>query len=166
MGISLPMTGARMAHLLIRLKKHRDGTNTLHCEREDGSATWSKRTDDWFALHDLTHFAVEMRLGLDSAFFGTVASGWGIEDFGTPWPRGPLPPQAAFAESIVGSLDLERAGQAILSASELGARARALSGESATLSEEALTEIREQLAELHLRWRALPRGEQLELRFE
>jgi hypothetical protein len=156
-----------MARLLIRLKKHRDRTNTLHCEREDGSATWSRRKGDWFALHDLTHFAAEMRLTLDSAFYGTVASGWGIEDFGTPWPRGPLPPQAVFAESIVGSLDLERAGQAVQSASELAARAGALSRESApTLTDDALTEIREQLAELYLRWHTLPAGEQLELHFE
>src|SRR5207245_8210042 len=41
-------------------------------------------------------------------FYGLVAEGWDLTDFGSPWPRGPLPPEALVSEFIVGFLDRER----------------------------------------------------------
>lgn len=55
----------------------------LRCVRADGSATWQKqesRHAAFFALHDLTHFAVESTLGFQRGFFGLIAQGWEIEE--------------------------------------------------------------------------------------
>ena len=69
----------------------------LRCVRADGSLTWQKQTDRhaaFFALHDLTHFAVETTLGYARGFFGLIAEGWDFEDTGGKGARGPLPPEA------------------------------------------------------------------------
>src|SRR6476659_9963737 len=98
--------------LVVRLKKHADGTSSLACTRADGSTTWQKngdRTSTFFPLHDLTHFAVESTLRCKRGFYGLLAEGWNITDFGHPWPRGRIPADAEPAEVIVGCLDRERA---------------------------------------------------------
>jgi hypothetical protein len=41
-------------------------------------------------------------------FFGLIAEGWELSDFGSPWPRGRIPADAEPSEGIVGLLDLER----------------------------------------------------------
>jgi hypothetical protein len=83
----------------------------LRCVRADGSATWQKqgtRHAAFFALHDLTHVAVESTLGFRNGFFGLVAQGWEIDDTTGKGARGPLPSGAAEVEYIVGTLDAER----------------------------------------------------------
>ena len=59
----------------IRLKKGRDGPDSLACVREDGTSTW-RRIQRGLAFHDLAHYAVETELGLTEGFYGLVASGW------------------------------------------------------------------------------------------
>jgi len=52
--------------LAIRITKRKDGNGVLRYMRADGSETWQKqesRHAAFFALHDLTHFAVESALG-------------------------------------------------------------------------------------------------------
>src|SRR5262245_5618971 len=101
-----------MSNLIIRLKKNRDGTAVLSCTRPDGSVTWQKqegRQASFFPRHDLTHYAVETVLGHRRGFYGLLAEGWDFSDFGTPWPRGPLPVDADPSELITGLLDAERA---------------------------------------------------------
>lgn len=66
--------------LRISIKKKPDGSAALSLRRADGSVTWQRQEGiqgRCFPLHDLTHYAVETVLGLDQAFFGLVASGWG-----------------------------------------------------------------------------------------
>ena len=98
--------------LTIEIKKRNDGTSAFRCTRRDGTVTWQHhrgRQGVFFPLHDLTHYAVETVLGHGQAFYGLVADGWALDDFGKPWPRGPLPPEALDVELIVGFLDTERA---------------------------------------------------------
>ena len=98
--------------LTLRFSKKTDGTASLSCIRDDGTATWQKQrgaSAHFFPRHDLTHYAVETLLGIRTGFYGMVSEGWDISDFGTPWPRGPMPEGADLAEVIVGMLDLERA---------------------------------------------------------
>jgi hypothetical protein len=47
--------------LQIEIAKQPDGAGVLRCVRQDGSVTWQKQTMHaaHFAVHDLTHFAVE-----------------------------------------------------------------------------------------------------------
>ncbi len=107
--------------LLIQITKRKDGGGVLRCVRADGSATWQKqksRHAAFFALHDLTHFAVESTLGFRRGFFGLIAEGWEIEETTGKHARGPLPSEAREVELIVGKLDGERACGAIWTAED------------------------------------------------
>jgi hypothetical protein len=161
------------SRLRIRITKKADGSATLGCRRADGSETWQRhagRQAAFFPLHDLTHYAVETVLGVHRGFWGLVAAGWDVTDFGRPWPRGPLPPQALASEFTVGFLDQERAAGCAWSAQDLNAAAATyLAGHGApvafVVSDEELRRIRETRRELFERWATLPAGEALELAF-
>jgi hypothetical protein len=122
-------------------------------------------------MHDLTHYAVESVLGHRRGFFGLIAEGWDISDFGTPWPRGPIPPDAEPSEAIVGLLDFERyqgvrATPSALS-EQLGmAGSTALIDVMSLVTEEQLEAIRSRRDELIARWEALPVGDTIELPFD
>ena len=106
----------------VQITKKADGSGVLRCIRDDGSVTWQKQTDRhaaFFALHDLTHFAVETTLGYQRGFFGLIAEGWEMEDTTGKGARGPLPPEAVEVEGIVGLLDAERAGALVKAAQEV-----------------------------------------------
>ena len=159
--------------LMVAIKKKSDGSASLACRRADGSVTWQRQEGAqgrFFPRHDLTHYAVETVLGMDQGFFGLVASGWELGDFGHPWPRGPMPAGAIAAELIVGYLDAERAAGVTWSAQDFNAKAagyhRAHGGEPGfELREADLDRIRQTRAALFVRWDALPGGATLELPF-
>jgi len=158
--------------LLIQITKRSDGGGALRCVRADGSVTWQKqegRHAAFFALHDLTHFAVESTLGFKRGFFGLVAEGWEIEETTGKQPRGPLPDEAKQVEYIVGSLDSERAAGAIWTAEDFNQQAAIHARSTATahprrLTDEELARVRARRAELFAKWRALEPGKTLELR--
>jgi len=160
--------------LVVRLKKGRDGSATLSCTRADGSVTWQRNDGArarYFPLHDLTHLAVETELGARRAFYGLVADGWELADFGTPWPRGPLPPEAEAVERVVGLLDTARAQGRTWTGAELAAElahahaAHGLASTPPTITDEALARIHRRMHELFAQWDAVPPGEALELPF-
>jgi hypothetical protein len=163
-----------MPDLLVRIKKNPDGTAVLSCVRADGSSTWQKQTGAkarYFPVHDLTHYAVETLLGHQRGFYGLLAEGWDISDFGTPWPRGPIPADADPSELIVGYLDTERATGVRMSADELNAQAEAFCAAHGQtgwrpLSDAELDAVRAKARELAGRWHALAPGETLELPFD
>ncbi len=158
-----------MEPLLIAFKKKADGSSVLHCLRPDGSATWQRRQGPFFALHDLAHYAVETILGLRYGFFGMLAEGWNITDYGTPWPRGPIPDyaraDAMLAESLAGFLDTERAMGAQQSAADFNDKFAVDHALERRLTEAELTQVRAMNAELMGQWITLPLGQSLELRF-
>lgn len=159
--------------LLVRISKRADGSGVLRCVRGDGSATWQKqesRHAAFFALHDLTHFAVESALGFRRAFYGLIAEGWDVEDTTGKGARGPLPDEALFAEFIVGWLDRERASGTTWNANEFNqsvALYTTAAGKPAPppLTDDQLAAARARRHELFSRWSAVPAGEALELRF-
>lgn len=159
-----------MPDLIIRLRKKRDGNAALSCERADGSITWQRQEGTragFFPLHDLTHYAVETVLGHRRGFYGLVAEGWNLTDFGAPWPRGPIPADADPSEFVVGFLDAERAGGVLWSAADLNESIeRAHPGRRGDVSEAQLARIRSLCAGLFHRWAELPADATLELRFE
>src|SRR6266498_2072993 len=107
--------------LLIQMTKRSDGGGVLRCVRADGSVTWQKqdcRHAQFFALHGLTHFAVESALGFKRGFYRLIAEGWDIEDTTGKGARGPLPDEAVEVAYLVGSFDSERASGALWTASE------------------------------------------------
>ena len=147
--------------LRIEIVKRADGAGVLRCTRQDGSVSWQKqqRHGAHFALHDLTHFAVETILGCRRGFFGLIAAGWDIEDTTGKGARGVLPEEAAEVERTVGLLDAERASRAEWSAAEFNANA------GRTLTEEELRRIRELRAKLFVQWAAVAPGDALVLEF-
>ena len=149
----------------MRIKIHHrvDGLAVLRCERADGSVTWQRHPEKnsrFFPPHDLTHYAVETTLGLREAFYGLVARGWDLSDFGTPWPRGRLPAEAEVAEFLVGCLDQDA------TADEINAQGASFCGEAwRTITNDELTRARALAHELIARWRALPPNGEIDLDF-
>jgi hypothetical protein len=159
--------------LTIKFTKRRDGSVISRFERADGTATWQRKDGpqaSFFTAHDLTHYALETTLGYRRGFYGLVAEGWDLSDFGTPWPRGPLPADAEPAELIAGLLDGERATGERCSAAEFNEKITLYYSSQGfanppTLTQEELDQIRKVARELRARWAAVLPGDSLELRF-
>ena len=169
-----------MPHLLIKLTKRSDGGYVLACERPDGTVTWQKNQGGhaaFFPVHDLTHYAVETELRHRRGFYGLVADGWDLTDFGAPWPKGRFPADLDPSELIVGLLDADRSGSGgrPVTAAELNRSAglfleqrgvgNTAAGELVRVTDEQLSRIRARLGNLRDRWEALEPGETLELPF-
>jgi hypothetical protein len=161
------------ARLTIRIKKNPDGRVSLSCTRADGSTTWQRQKGKqaaFFPRHDLTHYAVETVLGHAQGFYGLVAGGWDLSDFGTPWPRGRLPALAGLTEMIVGFFDLERSSGELGTAKDLNEiisqfyRDNSLTAPQ-PLTDEDLDRVRQKRGELFAKWDAVKPGDALELPF-
>ena len=159
--------------LRVQFVKEKDGSVLLRCLRADGTTTWQRNDGgrgNFFIIHDLTHFAVETVLGHRRGFYGLVAEGWDLTDFGAPWPRGPMPADMDPSELIVGFFDGERAGGVTWAAEDFNDKAGKYFSnhgvtQTLTLTDEALERIRTRVRELFDQWILLPRGETLELVF-
>ena len=160
--------------IVIRIKKGADGRTSLSCTRADGTTTWQRQEGaqaSFFPRHDLTHYAVETVLGHRRGFYGLVAAGWDLSDFGTPWPRGKLPKDANLSEMIVGFFDRERATGQFGTADELNEHLTAFCGENGLqppepFAEEDLSRVRQKRGELFAQWETVQPGGVLELRFD
>jgi hypothetical protein len=166
------MAGTR--RIVVRIKKGTDGRTSLSCERADGTTTWQRQEGGqarFFPRHDLTHYAVETVLGHSRGFYGLVAAGWDLSDFGSPWPRGELPKDANLSEMIVGFFDLERASGQMVTADEINDQLTRYAEENGLtapepLSEEDLSRVRKKRGELFAQWDAVRPGDALELAFD
>ena len=148
--------------LKIQITKRNDGGGVLRCTRADGSVTWQKQTArhaSHFALHDLTHFAVETGLGFKHGFYGLIAEGWEIEDTTGKGARGGLPVEAIDVERVVGLFDTERAGMVIYTAEEFNEHS------PRPFQTEDLARVRKLRSELFTKWFAVEAGGVLELEF-
>jgi len=148
--------------LQIEIAKRPDGSGLLRCTRADGSVTWQTQAKHaaHFALHDLTHFAVETTLGYRRGFFGLISEGWNVEDTTGKGARGPIPNEASEVERIVGLFDSERASGTLWTAEEFN------SSSPRALTADEIHGIRSLRAELFKRWREVPPGEILALTFK
>src|ERR1700694_2559064 len=147
--------------LRIEIAKQTDGTGVLRCIRQDGSITWQKQTRQaaYFALHDLTHYAVETSLRYGRGFFGLIAEGWDVEDTTGKGSRGRLPEEAVEVEKIVGLFDSERGSGGIWTTEQFNEFA------PRALTEAEIQSVRSLRGSLFQRWFAVAPGEKLELRF-
>src|SRR6476659_5421832 len=160
--------------LMVRIKKNADARSSLTCTRADGTTTWQSMKNAqaaFFPRHDLTHYAVETVLGHRKGFYGLVASGWDLSDFGSPWPRGRIPPEAELSEMMVGFLDLERGTGELARAEDVNQRLREYCLETGLpaptrLTDEDLWRVRQKRGELFAMWEAVRPGDALELPFE
>ena len=160
----------------IEFVRRGDGTTTLRCTRADGSVTWQTQRAPshatFFALHDLTHYAVETTLGFRAGFYGLIAAGWDIDDTTGKGRRGALPAEARLVEQLVGAFDRERASPEPWSAAEFNAllddvrQATPPGTWPRRLTDADLARVRARWTELSARWVALAPGEALTLSFE
>ncbi|HKR09017.1 MAG TPA: hypothetical protein VJS39_07505, partial [Gemmatimonadaceae bacterium] len=125
----------------------------------------------FFPRHDLTHYAVETVLGHRNGFYGLVAAGWDLTDFGNPWPRGRIPDEAVLSEMMVGFLDLERGSGELARAEDINQRLAAFCAEHGLPAPEVLTDddlwrVRQKRGELFAMWEAVKPGDAIELPFE
>src|SRR5580693_647216 len=148
--------------LQIEISKRPDGVGVLRCTRADGSVTWQKQVKHGahFALHDLTHYAVETALGYRRGFFGLIAEGWDVEETGGKSARGAVPPEAIEVERIVGLFDTERASGTLWSAGEFNEFA------PHPLTDVEIQNVRALRGALFQRWSAVAPGQKLELEYE
>jgi hypothetical protein len=160
--------------IVIRIKKGKDGRTALSCTRADGTTTWQRQLGAqaaFFPKHDLTHCAVESALRLRQGFYGLVSAGWDFSDFGSPWPRGKLPPEANIAEMIVGFFDLERRTGERGTIRDLNRMLAEYCTENGLLAqfqftEDDLARVRAKRAELFAQWDAVLPGNALQVVFE
>ena len=133
----------------------------LRCTRQDGSVTWQKQPKHgaYFALHDLTHYAVEAVLGYRHGFFGLIAAGWDVEDTTGKGSRGALPPEAVEVEQIVGLFQTEQASGTLWTAEEFNRFA------PRALTDAEIQNVRALRATLFQKWFATRTGQKLELDF-
>lgn len=148
--------------LKIEIVKQPDGGGVLRCTRADGSFTWQKQVKHaaHFALHDLTHYAVETALGYRRGFFGLIAEGWDVEDTMGKGARGPVPGEAGEVERMVGLFDTERASGVLWTPEEFNAFA------PCALSAAEIQRVRSLRSALFQKWSAVAAGESLTLEFE
>jgi hypothetical protein len=120
-------------------------------------------------VHDLTHYAVETTLGLSGGFYGLLAAGWNIPDFEVKGTGRRLADEAVVAECIVGQLTNAVFGGAAVTTADfnwlVGEAVRAVRPGAAVpvVDDATFRTLRESLAGLLDRWRALPPGETFEL---
>ena len=165
--------------LLVRIKRHSDGSASLTGTRRDGSTTWQRQRGSLglvFPPHDLTHFAVETTLGMAHGFYGLLADGWELTDFAQPWPRGTPPDEALVVELIVGFFDSDRRHGNTWSAEEFAEHAATyVAAREAThhtvfprprvLTQAEIDAIRASRDALLAQWHAVPPGGELVLRY-
>lgn len=157
--------------MLIRLKKRDHKKHTLSCVRDDGSVTWCP-DDDYFAHHDLIHYVVETTLGYRQAFYGLLAAGWEVSDFGQLDPatgkKRVIPLEAGHTEMIASALQAELWGgippESFFEMLEMACAN--MNVPPSAITPEQLAAMRERIPDLFGQWRALPVGETLELVFD
>jgi len=160
--------------MLIRIKKGKDGSGALSCQRADGSVVYQRqnaRQAGFFVRHDLTHFAVETVLEHRKGFFGLIAAGWTFEDFGEKFDKKNWPADAEPSELIVGLFDAENSSETQWSAEEFNLHAREFMAQLGTgqigdvIDQEQVERVRSRIGELMKRWERVKPGGTLELEF-
>ena len=110
-------------------------------------------------------------LGLERGFYGLLAEGWDISDFGKPETRPQDFSEAGFVEVVVGMFDLERMSGERGDAQDMEAKiasyyeSRSQPRPDIPVTQAHIDEIRALRARLFEQWRELPAGESMQLEF-
>src|ERR1051325_2002981 len=90
--------------MIVRFSRPK-GKPVLTCIRDDGSVVYTRpRQGEFFARHDLMHYAVESTLGLKQSFYGLIAAGWSIEALSETGVAARLPDEGKLTEFLVGPM--------------------------------------------------------------
>ncbi|MBS1920931.1 MAG: hypothetical protein JST17_11820 [Bacteroidetes bacterium] len=85
----------------MRITKNTGKPHIILYERNDSSQTWM-RSDNFFVMHDLSHYALETTLKYRTGFMGMLNSGIDISDFEVLEKRRQIivSKEAAYAENM------------------------------------------------------------------
>ncbi len=156
--------------MIITLNKHADKSPTLTCIRDDSSVTWQNYGNQggFFPVHDLTHYAVETIMGYRFAFWGMIADGRELEDFGSG-DAATFHPEAIYAEVLAGLLTTAEGRGSVLTYDEIvetvNIKTAEISITQIALTSVQLLMIRAKAGILVAQWMALTSGETMELTF-
>ncbi len=147
-------------------------TDTLVCERPDGTRTHGAMPKQGILPHDAFHFVVETTLGWHDAFFGQLAAGASLDHLTTKlhgqkidWSKNV---EALQSESLVECLQAEQWGGAADPATftaTLAITCRRRHVTSPVLTPADLARVRLALREFGAAWRPLAPGKSLERTF-
>lgn len=148
----------------LSITKHAGKPPTLSFRRDDGSVTWQSygSQGDFFPVHDLAHYAIETVLGYRQAFYGLIAAGRDLDDFG-PGDAGTLGAEAHHAEILAGLLPMGLSDEDIFATLE--SKARGMGLEPPAVSPGQLREVRGRFQELVVLWRDVPAEQAMTLVF-
>lgn len=157
----------------ISFKKEVIKPSILTCIRDNGSRTWVKMHPG-IEPHDLGHYAVEIILGFENAFYGMVAKGTNIEDFELPREKRPkealpsnLHAEALISEHLVNLLMVKAQSQGLFKVLD---SLRTILEQNdipfpEQLNEDTMKNICDLFQKLLKSWTSLKTGETLELNF-
>lgn len=151
------------------ITKYRDKKSVIKYIRNNGTETWMY-SDDFFVLHDLSHFALEKALGYTTAFMGMLNNGTSIQDFEDRDIRNKLTitKEALYAENMANLFLMETAQGNFTNLNEVIKQAHDAVSKNypaPVLTEENIANIRTALRNLISSWRSLPAGKTLQLEY-
>jgi hypothetical protein len=142
--------------------------NSITCTRIDGSSTWQE-VQPFLILHDLTHYAVETSLGTQQGFYGLLQEGLDITDFEKKQKVTPrsLPAEAIRTEILVTLFLTELNDQQPLKDFNrtFAETSQSYGLEITPLMPDQLAIIRTRRDNLIKKWKNLPMGSTLALRY-
>ena len=146
--------------MMLEIARHDDKPHTISYRRDNGTCTWMP-ADDFFVRHDLSHYAVEKKLGYTKAFMGMVNNGMEIKDFEDREKRNKMiiSKDAMYAEHMANLFLMEIAQGEFDNFNQVVAETfKSVNPELAppVLSNGELTVIRKFLQELYKTWNELP----------
>jgi hypothetical protein len=154
--------------LRLEFKKRNAASDMFRAVREDGSSTFGEMYRLPFVPHDMIHLAVESVLNLSGGFYGSIESGWNVEDYLIHEKRQQISSESMAAEFLAGMFQTmltESADYAAFQeALHLTASARGIL--FPPVSPDDFQEIVKRIAQYAERWKALNAGETLHLTFD
>jgi hypothetical protein len=153
----------------IRFTKHTGKQNVIKYIRDNGTETWMY-CDDFFIRHDLSHYALETILGYKTAFNGMLNAGMDIHDFEDKEKRSKMSvtAEAWYAENLANLFLIEITQGLFTDFNEVQEAAFVSFHHQyppVTLPDDQIKAVRDHLAALLEKWKALPSGETLALTF-
>ena len=156
--------------MLLQLTKNRDKPHVIKYIRDNGTETWMY-SDDFFVIHDLSHYVIEKTLGYTTAFYGMLNNGMAIQDFEDREKRNALliTNEACYAENMANLFLIEIAQGDFEDFNTVSREAFTTSNQKyppPVLKDAEIKNIRNYLKQLILQWKDLPVGNSLQLTFE
>jgi hypothetical protein len=156
--------------MILQLTKNSDKPHVIKYIRDNGTETWMY-SDDFFVLHDLSHYAIEKTLKYTTAFYGLLNNGMAIEDFEDREKRNALliSDEACYAENMANLFLMEITQGGFEDFNAVSGEAFIAINQKFSppvLKDAEIKNIRIYLKQLILQWKDLPVGSSLQLTFE